>query len=90
MFPECFRDALPDTVQARSGFDIRQFVEVAGLGSPVAMNFVWVGNGDVKSTESDTVVSRTSLVSAPCGIETRVGFGWGMGKWRDDRGQVEL
>lgn len=66
---------MPETVEARAGFDVRQFVDVAGLGAPVAVNFVWVGGGGdggiVSSTaKEEDEVRRTSLWSAPCGIAT--------------------
>ena len=79
MFPECFRGFLSETVEARSGFDIRQFVDVARLESPIAVNFVWVGDGDVNATGTVVVASRTSLASAPCGIST--GPGYKKGVW---------
>lgn len=51
-------------------------MDVAGLGAPVAVNFVRVGGGGggmVTSTATtEDGVKRTSLWSAPCGIATPV------------------
>lgn len=67
------------------GFDVRQFVEVVGLGAPVAVNFVWVrreGDGGGGTGTGD--VRRTSLASAPCGIATAEAGWLGGGGWREE------
>ena len=39
MFPECFSHIPPKTVQARAGFDLREFMAAASLDQPVALNY---------------------------------------------------
>ena len=64
VFPECFSDMLPLTLAARQGFDIELFVQVAGLGEPIAANYFFVGNeGPVTATR---VATATSLSEAAC------------------------
>ncbi|KAL4771551.1 citrate synthase [Aspergillus nidulans var. acristatus] len=43
-FPDCFAHIFPKTMDARAGFDLRQFVEVTGLQRPVAGNYFFVNN----------------------------------------------
>ena len=64
VFPECFSDILPLTIDARQGFNIEQFMQVAGLEGPIAANYFKVVNsGPVTSTRMATA---TSLSSAEC------------------------
>ena len=67
-FPECFDYIFPGTVDARAGFDLGQFKEVAGLDTLVAANYLLVGNPERATTT--LVATTTSLRSAPCGEET--------------------
>ena len=64
VFPECFSYMLPLTVAARSGFNLHQFMQVAGLGEPIAANYFYVVNSDPVS--STRVATATSLTSAEC------------------------
>ena len=64
VFPECFSDMLPLTLPARQGFDIEQFMQVAGLGKPIAANYFYAVNS-VPAT-STRVATATSLSSADC------------------------
>ncbi|GFN21317.1 putative MFS efflux transporter [Aspergillus tubingensis] len=43
-FPECFEHIFPPTAEARAGFDMKLFVDAAGLGTPVAGNWFYVRN----------------------------------------------
>ena len=55
---------LPLTLSARHGFNIEQFMQVAGLEGPIAANYFRVVDSDpVTSTRVATV---TSLSSAGC------------------------
>ncbi|EAW14391.1 YbhB/YbcL family Raf kinase inhibitor-like protein [Aspergillus clavatus NRRL 1] len=72
VFPECFGHIFPQTMEARAGFDIRQFVHAAGLRPPVAGNFFFVDN-DESTTRTMTTTppgremsTTTWLTSAPC------------------------
>ncbi|KAB8232021.1 MFS transporter [Aspergillus alliaceus] len=40
--PKCYSHIFPPTIEARGGFDTRQFVDVTGLGAPVAGNYFFV------------------------------------------------
>ena len=55
-FPQCFAHIFPPTLQARVGFDVRQFVDVAGLDAPVAATYFFV--------ERNEPVSGTATVTA--------------------------
>ncbi|KAI9935052.1 hypothetical protein ASPWEDRAFT_175772 [Aspergillus wentii DTO 134E9] len=70
-FPECFGYIFPTTPEGRGGFNVRQFMDVAGLNGPVAANYFFVINqGGVTASVTATT---TSIRSAPCGRAT--------GKW---------
>lgn len=58
--PECYEHILPATKEARVGFDPKRFIEVMGLGSPVAGNWFYVENGG-EPVVSDVVPTTTSL-----------------------------
>ncbi|KAL4800352.1 citrate synthase-like protein [Aspergillus venezuelensis] len=45
-FPECFHHIFPKTMEARAGFDLRQFVAVTGLRHPVAGNYFFCKPND--------------------------------------------
>lgn len=62
--PECFSGMLPLTLPARQGFNIEQFMQVAGLGNPVAANYFSAVNPD--PARSTRVTTATSLSSADC------------------------
>lgn len=64
VFPECFSDVLPLTKPARQGFNIEQFIKVAGLGKPIAANYFRVV--DSHPVTSTLVATATSLSSADC------------------------
>lgn len=40
-FPECFAHIPPQTKDARSGFNVREFILAAGLDPPVAINYFY-------------------------------------------------
>ncbi|EUC40742.1 hypothetical protein COCMIDRAFT_40976 [Bipolaris oryzae ATCC 44560] len=71
LFPECFRSVFPITVDARSGFDIKYFMEITGLGSPVAANWFSVERAGGASTTR--IITTTSLSRAPCKATQEVG-----------------
>ncbi|KAL4874007.1 phosphatidylethanolamine-binding protein [Aspergillus spectabilis] len=62
-FPGCFGHIFPKTFDARAGFDLRQFVAIAGLGRPVAGNY-FVGEND-ETTVTGTLTTDTSITSRP-------------------------
>jgi hypothetical protein len=67
-FPECFAHVFPETVSARSGFDIRKFVQVTGLDPPIAINYFF-GRHEPADGESTTVpltATTTSFYSVNC------------------------
>ena len=66
IFPECFSAMLPLTLSARHGFNIEQFMQVAGLEGPIAANYFKVVNSD--PVTSTRVATATSLSSASCGL----------------------
>lgn len=58
-------------MEARAGFDLRQFVKVTGLKHPVAGNYFFVENDDavtgtLTSTVSTPSPTTTWVRSAPC------------------------
>jgi hypothetical protein len=61
-FPECFAHVVPETVDARAGFDVTQFMSVAGLSPPVAMNY-FVGRHEPGEGETGTVPVRATTTS---------------------------
>ena len=67
-FPECFAHVFPETVSARAGFDIRKFVQAAGLSPPIAMNY-FIGRHEPAEGEMTTMphsVTTTSFRSVNC------------------------
>ncbi|KAH1792887.1 hypothetical protein KXV56_001783 [Aspergillus fumigatus] len=69
VFPDCFGHIFPPTREGRGGFDIKQFVEVAGLRPPVAGNFFYVDNDAATTTTTASgglVPTTTWFISAPC------------------------
>ncbi|CAI7636595.1 unnamed protein product [Penicillium glandicola] len=74
-FPQCFSHVFPETVSARSGFDIRRFVQAAGLDPPIAMNY-FIGRHEPAEGEITTMplsATTTSFRSVDCPTKT-VGF----------------
>ncbi|GFF55561.1 conserved hypothetical protein [Aspergillus lentulus] len=72
VFPECFGHIFPPTREGRGGFDIKQFVEIAGLRPPVAGNFFYVDNDAATTTTTVSgglVPTTTWFRSAPCRTE---------------------
>ncbi|RHZ63776.1 YbhB/YbcL family Raf kinase inhibitor-like protein [Aspergillus thermomutatus] len=71
VFPECFGHIFPKTREGRGGFDVKQFVEVAGLKAPVAGNFFYVDNdaAPTTTTSGGLVPTTTWFRSAPCRTE---------------------
>ncbi|GFF42292.1 quinidine resistance protein 1 [Aspergillus udagawae] len=71
VFPECFGHIFPKTREGRGGFDIKQFVEIAGLRAPVAGNFFYVDNDAATTTAAlgGLVPTTTWFRSAPCRSE---------------------
>lgn len=70
-FPWCFRHIFPKTMEARAGFNLRQFVEASGLKHPVAGNYFFVKNdeavtGTLTRTVSTPSPTTTWVRSAPC------------------------
>lgn len=71
-FPDCFAHVFPKTVDARAGFDIRDFVQAAGLDPPVAMNY-FIGRHEPTEGETSTVsqtATTTSFRSVDCSPST--------------------
>lgn len=68
--PECYQHILPATKEARVGFDPKGFVEVLGLGSPLAGNWFYVENGG-EPVASDVAPTTTSLRIVCTGSSTR-------------------
>ncbi|KAJ5521090.1 hypothetical protein N7463_001543 [Penicillium fimorum] len=71
-FPDCFSHVFPETVSARAGFDIREFVQAAGLDPPIAMNY-FVGRHEPTEGETTTIphgATTTSFYSMDCTTRT--------------------
>ncbi|KGO76012.1 Major facilitator superfamily domain, general substrate transporter [Penicillium italicum] len=67
-FPPCFSHVFPETVSARAGFDIREFVKAAGLDPPIAMNY-FIGRNEPTDGETTTMppsATTTSFRSVDC------------------------
>ncbi|MCJ1228452.1 hypothetical protein MMC12_005113 [Toensbergia leucococca] len=62
--PSCYQAILSVSPLPRFGFDILEFIQVAGLGSPVATNYLKVSNSEPATTTQ--VITTTSLSSASC------------------------
>ena len=63
MLPRCYDSIYPPTVAARSGFDLKRFMELTGLGEPVAANYFTLSIPALRTTLSAvgcaaTVVAR--------------------------------
>ena len=58
-FPDCFQYMLPLSQEARAGFDLRVFMEMAGLKELVAANYFVSQNPESRPT-------TTSLMKPPC------------------------
>jgi phosphatidylethanolamine-binding protein (PEBP) family uncharacterized protein len=58
-FPSCFSHVFPETVSARAGFDIREFVQAAGLDAPIAMNY-FIGRHEPADGETTMPYSATT------------------------------
>ena len=70
-FPECFSHIFPEKVDARAGFDVVQFANVAGLERLVGINWFWGGDIITTSTAvatSTTPAPMTSIRVAPCKV----------------------
>lgn len=65
VFPDCFERIFPISVPTRVGFDIGQFMEVAGLDAPVAANYFVAGSGPATGTPPPRIWT-TSVSSARC------------------------
>ncbi|OQE06387.1 hypothetical protein PENVUL_c018G01925 [Penicillium vulpinum] len=67
-FPECFSHVFPETVSARAGFDVRGFIQAAGLNPPIAMNY-FIGRHEPTEGETTTMphgATTTSFRSVDC------------------------
>lgn len=58
-FPDCFQYMLPLSMEARAGFDLHLFMEMAGLKELVAANYFTSQNPESRPT-------TTSLMKPPC------------------------
>ena len=58
-FPDCFEYILPLSLEARAGFDLRLFMEMAELKELVAANYFQSQNPESRPT-------TTSLMKPPC------------------------
>lgn len=56
-FPDCFAHVPPKTLDARAGFDMREFMRAAGLDAPVAVNYFF---GRHNSSDCAPIPSATS------------------------------
>ena len=74
--PSCYASITGTTVASRLGFNIEEFLHVAGLGPPVAANYFKAENG--KPSATTATVTSTSYSAASC---TPTGYGGG-GGWR--------
>ncbi|KAJ5593717.1 hypothetical protein N7537_010621 [Penicillium hordei] len=71
-FPDCFSHVFPETVSARAGFDIREFVQAAGLDPPIGMNY-FIGSHGPAEGETTTMPqspTTTSFRSVDCPTRT--------------------
>lgn len=66
-FPECFSHIPPKTVDARAGFDMRQFMQVAALDPPIAVNYFVARNNATDDDRSPSPsATTTSFRSVTC------------------------
>ncbi|KAJ5353397.1 hypothetical protein N7452_002371 [Penicillium brevicompactum] len=68
-FPNCFAHVFPETVDARAGFDIRKFMQAAGLDPPLAMNYFFgrhePADGDPKTMPPNATTTSFRFVNCP-------------------------
>jgi hypothetical protein len=69
-FPECFEHIPPQTKDARSGFDIREFMLAAELDPPIAINYFFGRHtpSHDEHTLPSSSVTQTSFKSLDCQI----------------------
>jgi hypothetical protein len=67
-FPKCFSHIPPKTPEARTGFDLRQFMHAAALDPPVAINYFYGRNhaSDHNCPPPSSSVTTTSFRSVTC------------------------
>ena len=65
VFPQCFSGIFPISVPTRAGFDIMQFMRVAGLDNPIAANYFLASNPERVTTTQG--VTSTFVSTALCG-----------------------
>ncbi|KAJ5581287.1 hypothetical protein N7450_007588 [Penicillium hetheringtonii] len=68
-FPEYFAHIAPKSVEARVGFDLRQFMLVSRLAPPIAVNYLYGRNqapGHTDPLPSSTSITTTSFRSITC------------------------
>jgi hypothetical protein len=71
-FPGCYASVVPATPDARIGFDLKAFVKVAGLGKPLAANWIKV------PTDTSATKVKTPTVSSVKEVVCATGF---QGNW---------
>lgn len=64
-FPKCYEDMLPLSVEARRGFDLHDFLVVAGLTDLVAANYFMCQ--DPKSRPTSTYLNKRPCATHPVG-----------------------
>jgi len=73
-FPGCYAGMLPVEVNGRVGFDIKAFTKVAGLGMPVAANWIKVPTDKPSATVVKTTETKVKEVVCATGF---------MGSWTE-------
>ncbi|KAJ5625340.1 hypothetical protein N7510_001649 [Penicillium lagena] len=72
-FPACFSHIPPENMAARAGFDVRQFMQAAGLDVPLAVNYFFGRNdssgGSSRTWQSATTTSFQSVTCDPAPTE---------------------
>lgn len=66
-FPECFSHVPPKTLEARAGFDMREFMRAAGLEAPVAVNYFF---GRHNASDCPAIPSATTTSFHPVTCDT--------------------
>lgn len=66
-FPQCFSHLPPRTMDARAGFDMREFMHAAGLETPTAVNYFF-GRHNVSDCAPGPSATTTSFRSVMCDI----------------------
>lgn len=71
-FPDCFAHIFPESVSARSGFDIKTFIQVAKLDPTIAMSYFFGRHdpADGESTTSPLSATTTFFHSVNCPTST--------------------